>query len=180
MRTSTLFVLLALTSTAALAQVRTGSTVEASTQTQASTKAVSELDATDRVVQEIWGLTAEEMRRAKVLAQGPRRNFSVPNLSPLEILGIHARTDAERRQYAERFAKIFRADVERSIAWDRAYSEAMAKLYPNDPMISFDGLPKVQSSVGSADMGNVPRTQIIERPAPAPSSRVPARTSAKP
>ncbi|WP_287919149.1 integrating conjugative element protein [Comamonas sp.] len=178
MRASTLCVLLAMACTSAAAQVRTGSTVEASTQTNASTKAVSELDATDRVVQEIWGLSSEEMRRSKVLAQGPRRNFSVPNLSPLEILGIHARTDAERRQYAERFAKIFRADVERSIAWDRAYTEAMAKLYPNDPMISFDGMPKVQSSVGAADMGNVPRTQIIEHPAP--SSRVPARSSAKP
>lgn len=180
MRTSTLLVLVALTSSGALAQVRTGSTVEASTQTNASSKAVNELDATDRVVQEIWSLSAEEMRRVKVLAQGPRRNFSVPNLSPLEILGIHARNDAERRQYAERFARIFRADVERSIAWDRAYTEAMAKLYPNDPMISFEDLPKVQSSVGAADMGNVPRTQIIERPAPAPSSRVPARSPAKP
>lgn len=162
--------------TSVQAQVRASRTVEANSQASTIDKSITDLNATDRLVQDIWELTAEEMRRVKVLAQGPRRNFSVENLSPLEILGIHARTDDERRKYAERFAKIFRADVERSIAWERAYQEAMARLYPNDPMISFEGLPKVQSSVGAADLGNVPRSQIIEQPAP--SSRIPARAPA--
>lgn len=158
---------------AALAQLKTQQTQETSSRPVATVSALSVLDASDRVAQEVWGLSNDEMLRAKVLAQGPRRNFSVPNLSPLEILGIHARSSAERQQYAERFARIFRADVERSIAWDRAYQEAMAKLYPNDPMISYEGLPKVPATVGGADMLNVPRTQIIERPAP--SSPVPGR-----
>lgn len=153
------------------AQVRTQQTQVVSTRPAATESAATALDASDRLTQEIWGLSNDEMRRAKVLAQGPRRNFSVPNLSPLEILGIHARNEAERQQYAERFARIFRADVERSIAWDRAYQAAMAKLYPNDPVISFDGLPKVQATAGAADMVNVPRTQIIEKHAPA--SQVP-------
>jgi len=164
-RITTLLALLLAIYTPVHSQVRTGTTVEGSTQTAASSSALTQLDAADRVAQEVWGLSVEEMRRAKVLAQGPRKNFSVANLSPLEILGIHARNDAERRQYAERFARIFRADVERSIAWDRAYQQAMAKLYPNEPMVSYEGLPKVQSSVGAADMLNVPRTQIIEKPA---------------
>lgn len=153
------------------AQVRAQQTQISSTRPAATESAVTAIDASDRLTQEIWGLSNDEMRRAKILAQGPRRNFSVPNLSPLEILGIHARNDAERQQYAERFARIFRADVERSIAWDRAYQAAMAKLYPNDPVISFDGLPKVQATAGAADMLNVPRTQIIEKHAP--SSPVP-------
>lgn len=148
------------------AQVRTQQTQVTSSRPATSDTSVTTLDASDRVAQEIWGLSKDEMIRAKVLAQGPRRNFSVPNLSPLEILGIHARSNAERQQYAERFARIFRADVERSIAWDRAYQAAMAKLYPNDPMISYDGLPKVAATAGAADMVNVPRTQIIETHAP--------------
>lgn len=172
MRSTALLTLLFVIYAPVHSQVRTGATVEGSTQTSASSSALTQLDAADRVAQEVWGLSAEEMRRAKVLAQGPRKNFSVANLSPLEILGIHARNDAERRQYAERFARIFRADVERSIAWDRAYQEAMAKLYPNEPMVSYDGLPKVQSSVGAADMLNVPRTQIIEKPASSARSGV--------
>lgn len=155
------------------AQVRTQQTQEATSRPAATDASLTSLDAVDRVAQEVWGLSNDEVRRAKVLAQGPRRNFSVPNLSPLEILGIHARSNAERQQYAERFARIFRADVERSIAWDRAYQAAMAKLYPNDPVVSFDGLPKAQASVGAADMVNVPRSQIIEKHAP--SVPVPGR-----
>lgn len=149
------------------AQVRTQQTQVTSSRPAATDTSVTTLDASDRIAQEVWGLSNEEMLRAKLLAQGPRRNFSVPNLSPLEILGIHARSDSERQQYAERFARIFRADVERSIAWDRAYQAAMAKLYPNDPVISFAGLPKVQATAGAADMVNVPRSQIIEKHAPA-------------
>lgn len=151
---------------AAHAQVRTQHTQVTSSAPAATATSITTLDAADLVAQEVWGLSNEEMRRAKLLAQGPRRNFSVPNLSPLEILGIHARSNAERQQYAERFARIFRADVERSIAWDRAYQAAMAKLYPNDPVISFDGLPKVGATTGAADMLNVPRTQIIDKHAP--------------
>lgn len=54
------------------------------------------------------------MLRAKVLLLGPRKAFSVENLSPIETLGIHARSDAERRKYAEMFVRAFRSDVERS------------------------------------------------------------------
>lgn len=147
----------------ASAQVRTVRTTEASSTPVATPQARAQLDETARTVQQMWGLTAEEMQRAKILALGPRSNFSVKELSPLEILGIHARSDAERRQYAERMARIFHQDVERSIAWDREMQAAMARLYPNEPMVSFDGLPRVQSSVGAADMLNVPRTQIIEK-----------------
>lgn len=155
------------------AQVRTGRTAEASSTASTSSASRTQADTTDLQVQQIWGLTAEEMRRARVLALGPRGSFSVDKLSPLEILGIHARTDAERRQYAERLARIFHEDVARSIAWEREMAAAMARLYPNEPMVSYEGLPRVQSSVGAADVANVPRSQIVEQPAP--STRVPAR-----
>ncbi len=160
-------------SSPALAQVRTGRTAEASSTASTSSTSRTQADSTDLQVQQIWGLTAEEMRRAKVLALGPRGSFSVDKLSPLEILGIHARTDAERRQYAERLARIFHEDVARSIAWEREMAAAMARLYPNEPMVSYEGLPRVQSSVGAADVANVPRSQILEQPSLSP--RVPAR-----
>ncbi|WP_404299140.1 integrating conjugative element protein [Alicycliphilus denitrificans] len=152
------------------AQVRASQTIEASSTDAVGALARTQLDDTERHIQQMWGLSNDEMRRAKILAQGPRANFSVERISPLEILGIHARSDAERRQYAERLARIFHADVERSIAWDREMQAAMARLYPNEPMVSYDGLPKVQSSVGAADMNNIPRTQIIEKSATPPAS----------
>lgn len=125
-----------------------------------------QLNATDVLSANIWGLSKEEMLRAKILLQGPRKAFSVENLSPIEALGIHARSDAERRKYAEMFVRAFHTDVERSLAWNRAFTEAMARMYPNEPVVDFSRMPKVQASVGAADALNVPRSAIIETPGP--------------
>ncbi len=151
-----------------------GPTQESRSQTASTERKFSDLDDRDRVVAEIWGLSNEEMQRAKVLLQGPRAAFSVQNLSPVEALGIHARSDAERRRYAELFARAFHQDVERSLAWNSAYQEAIQRLYPNEPMVDFSGLPKVAAPVGSADALNVPRSMLLDNATPAPSSRVPA------
>ena len=141
-----------------------GKTQQARTQETSTQNVYTQMDDRDRLLGQIWGLTNEEMIRAKVLLEGPRKSFSVENLSPIEALGIHARTDAERRKYAEMFVRTFRSDVERSLAWNRAFSDAMARLYPNDPVIDYSQMPKVESSVGAADALNVPRSSIIEKP----------------
>ncbi len=141
---------------------QTQRTQEQRTDNHKSEHSATGLDSRDRMIAEIWGINQEEMTRAKLLAQGPRANFSVPNLSPLEVLGIHARNDTERRKYAEQFARIFHADVERSLAWNAAYEEAIARLYPNEKIVDFSGMPKVNAPVGSADAMNVPRSLINE------------------
>ncbi|MCR6480978.1 hypothetical protein NU688_32810 [Variovorax sp. ZS18.2.2] len=165
---------LALAVDGAAAQARPlGTTQEQKTQTNTREVGANELTARDRLIGDIWGLSHEEMARAKVLLQGPRANFSVENLSPVEALGIHARSDAERRKYAEMFARAFHADVERSLAWNSAYQEAIGRLYPNEPIVDFRGLPKVNAPVGSADAMNVPRSMLIE--GGAPSSAQPVR-----
>ena len=56
----------------------------------------SVLDPLDVVAAQYWGLTLEEMERAKLLMRGPRGAFSDPRISPVEVLGVHARSDAER------------------------------------------------------------------------------------
>ncbi len=151
-----------------------GRTQEQQAHERSNERRFFDLDERDRVIAEIWGLNAEEMQRAKLLLQGPRAAFSVANLSPVEALGIHARSEAERRKYAELFARAFHQDVERSLAWSSAYQEAIARLYPNEPVVDYSGQPKVAAPIGAADVLNVPRLQLIETPAPAPSSRVPA------
>lgn len=169
---------------AAVAQTAQQRIQEASSAASTTARGASDpneirLNATDLMSANIWGLTNEEMLRAKVLMMGPRKAFSVENLSPIEALGIHARNEAERKKYAEMFVRAFRADVERSLAWNRAFSEAMGRMYPNDPVVDFGRLPKVQSSVGAADALNVPRSSIIETPAagysPLPQSTRAAR-----
>ena len=106
------------------------------TQEAGSQNSYTTLSDRDRLLGQIWGLSNEEMTRAKILLEGPRKSFSVENLSPVEALGIHARTDAERRKYAEMFARAFHADVERSLAWNQAFTEAMGRLYPNEPIMT--------------------------------------------
>lgn len=154
-------------------QTEVSAVQERTSQAASSANATTGLNATDLVVAQIWGLTQEEMQRAKLLLKGPRASFSVEQLSPVEALGIHARTDAERRKYAEMFARAFHQDVERSIAWNAAFQEAMQRLYPNEAMVDYRGLPKVVAPIGSADAAGVPRSVVAD---PAPSARpLPAR-----
>ena len=89
------------------ARTQEGRTQTGRTQPAPTASGWTMLDERDRILAQIWNLSDEEMRRAKVLLEGPRKLFSVANLSPVEALGIHARTDAERRKYAEMFVRAF-------------------------------------------------------------------------
>ena len=60
--------------------------------------------------------------------RGPRGAFSVANISPLEVLGIHAETPAERRAYADRLVKLLYEDTERVLAFEREVQAAWQRL----------------------------------------------------
>jgi hypothetical protein len=119
-----------------------------------------QLTARDRAIAQMWNLSDDEMLRAKLLLLGPRGSFSVPGISPVEALGIHARSDAERQKYAELFARIQYADVQRVLAFQRAYDAAIGQLTSGQPMVSFKGLPKVDATEGAAEFMHVPRSQL--------------------
>lgn len=161
-------------SSGVLAQSRViNQTREQQTQTGESTqqgvaRIHSQLDANDLLVAQIWGLSNEEMVRAKVLLKGPRASFSVENLSPVEALGIHARDEKERVKYAEMFARALQADVERSLAWSRTFQEVQARLFPNQVVVDYSGQAPVAVPTATADMLGVPRTLVQD---PAPSAR---------
>ena len=72
---------------------------------------------------------------------GIRGSVSAANLSPIEVLGIHARTAAERRRYAERWAALMREDAERILAFQRAYDAAYRRLFPGESLIDAARLP---------------------------------------
>ncbi len=88
-----------------------------------------------------WGLSEIEWRRYKQLMQGIRGSISPPTISPIEVLGIHARDQDERRRYAERWARAMREDVSRILAFQLAYDEAGKRLYPNEQLIDINRLP---------------------------------------
>ena len=81
----------------------------------------------DRVATE-WGLQPQEWARYRELMDGPLGIYS-PNLDPLSALGIEARTDEERRRYAELQVQEARR-VEKLLAYQRAYDEAWQRLNP--------------------------------------------------
>ena len=74
--------------------------------------------------------------------QGIRGSISPPTISPIEVLGIHARDDAERQRYAEAWARLMHEDAERILAFQRAYDVAAKRLYSNEPLIDITRLPE--------------------------------------
>lgn len=89
----------------------------------------------------IWGLSLDEWQRYRTLMEGVRGSISPGTLSPIEVLGIHARDDAERRTYAERWAVIMRDDAERILAFQQAYDDAGRRLFPDEALIDVSRLP---------------------------------------
>jgi len=94
---------------------------------------------------ELWGLTETEWRRYRTLMQGIRGSISPPTLSPIEVLGIHARDEAERRRYADAWVRAMREDVARVLAFQRAYDEAGRRLYPGQLLIDPARVPRPES-----------------------------------
>lgn len=101
----------------------------------------SELTPSERARAQLWGLSATEWRRYRDLMAGIRGSISPATISPIEVLGIHARNDAERRRYAEQWAMLMRADAERILGFQRAYDEAGRVLYPGEQLIEWTRLP---------------------------------------
>lgn len=82
----------------------------------------------DRVASE-WGLQPQEWSRYRDLMDGPLGIYS-PNLDPLSVLGIEARSDEERRRYAELQVQVEARRVEKLLAYQRAYDDAWQRLNP--------------------------------------------------
>ncbi|MBR9910315.1 MAG: TIGR03759 family integrating conjugative element protein [Gammaproteobacteria bacterium] len=82
-----------------------------------------------------WGLDDTEWQRYRTLMQGIRGSVSPASLSPIEVLGIHARSTEELQRYAEQWAVLMREDAERILAFQRAYDDAQRRLFPNSVLI---------------------------------------------
>jgi hypothetical protein len=130
--------------------------------------------ASDAALAQLWGLTLPEIQRARMLMQGPRGAFSSPQLSPIEALGIHARTDAERDRYARLFARATYEDTQRVLAWSRVAQAELERLAAGQPVLSFDGVPKAAVSYEAADMLGVSRTAVVPPKRPGSSASAPA------
>jgi len=133
--------LLVLTGSVAVAQDATTRSETTTTETRQT-----ELSASDIERARAWSLSETEWRRYEHLMQGIRGSVSPSTLSPIEVLGIHARDEAERRQFAERWAIAMHEDAERILKFQRAYDEAAERLFPGqtliDTTILYGGTPR--------------------------------------
>jgi len=108
----------------------------------ASPTATNTLSETERVRARTWGLSETEWRRYEALMQGIRGSISPSTISPIEVLGIHARDAAERRRYAQVWARAMYEDADRILAFQHAYDAASKQLYPNELLIDMSRLPE--------------------------------------
>lgn len=92
-----------------------------------------------------WGLTPQEWRRYQALMDGPRGIYS-PGLDPLTALGIEAKSAEERRRYAELQVRAERQRVDKELAYQLAYDQAFARLYPNEKIIQISSNPTSPAS----------------------------------
>lgn len=105
------------------------------TGTDAASQDYSRLSESERIRALSWHLSETEWLRYRQLMDGVRGSISPETISPIEVLGIHARDESERQRYAERWAQIMHEDAERILAFQHAYDAAIRRLYPGEPMI---------------------------------------------
>ncbi|MFA7388391.1 MAG: TIGR03759 family integrating conjugative element protein [Thiohalobacteraceae bacterium] len=85
-----------------------------------------------------WGLRLDEWAHYRELMRGPLGVHS-PNIDPLTALGIEARSDEERRRYAELQVQVEARRVEKLLAYQRAYDAAWQRLYPDLQRVALPG-----------------------------------------
>ena len=93
-----------------------------------------------------WGLRTEEWMRYRLLMQGPL-GLRSPNLDPLTALGIEARTDEERRRYAELQVQVEARRVQKLLAYQRAYDAAWQRLYPKMQRVELAEPPRRSTAI---------------------------------
>jgi len=91
-----------------------------------------------------WGLTPQEWTRYQTVMAGPRGIYS-PGLDPLTALGIEAKSAEERRRYAELQGQ----RIDKELAYQRAYDQAFARLYPNEKVIQISSGPTSPAGSGT-------------------------------
>jgi integrating conjugative element protein (TIGR03759 family) len=106
--------------------------------------------------------------------QGPLGIYS-PNLDPLSALGTDARSDEERRRYAELQVQAEAQRVEKLLAYQRAYDEAWQRLQPGVQRVNMP-----DASPGQADnaISRSNRTAVFVRDNCAPCEQAVQRLQA--
>lgn len=97
---------------------------------RATTSSTTATPPTRQELAEIWDLSLKEWDRYRRLRRGHTRRIA-ERADPLTLLGAHARSDEERRRYAEQLARRLHDYTHGVQAFARAYSDAYKRLFPD-------------------------------------------------
>ena len=134
--------------------VSLSSTPNTATGTDTSLMEHSILSDAEQVRARTWHLSETEWQRYRQLMQGIRGSISPGTISPIEVLGIHARDEAERQRYAERWAQTMHEDAERILAFQHTYDAAIRHLYPGELLIDSSRLPEPSEKTRRLEPGD--------------------------
>ena len=96
----------------------------------------------------VWGLTDEEEKRYLALMQNRSAVFYEGlHLTPIDILGLNARNEAERAHFARLGAAIEAQKVAQNLAWNSAFYKAYNEIFKQDTVVSSDFDPTPFSPV---------------------------------
>lgn len=94
-----------------------------------------------------WGLSQDDYQRYQSLMNGPR-GIQSPGLDPLSTLGIEARSQAERRQYAEKWVKEEFARTQKELDFQREVTAAWKRLYPETLAVNMGNAAGIAHDTG--------------------------------
>lgn len=91
----------------------------------------------------VWNLTSEEETRYVLLMQNKSKiYYEGLRQTPIDILGLNARNEAERNHFAELAVRQEAQKVAQNIAWNNAFHKAYNALFANVPVVGdFDPSP---------------------------------------
>ncbi|MYC26017.1 MAG: TIGR03759 family integrating conjugative element protein [Gammaproteobacteria bacterium] len=113
-----------------------------STSTVDTSSKLLEVSSTNLSLLDQWQLSEQEWSRYEELMEGIRGRLSQSNISPIEVLGIHARSETERTHYARIWARMMREDAIRVLQFQRAYDIEARALNQDEPLIDVSLLPE--------------------------------------
>lgn len=91
----------------------------------------------------VWGLSEDEEKRyLALMANRSAVFYEGLHLTPLDILGINARNEAERVHFAEMLAQMEAQKTVQNLAWNSAFHKAYNALFKDVPVVGDDFDPR--------------------------------------
>lgn len=111
----------------------------------------------------VWGLTSQEYVRYQELMTGPRGYVSIERITPIEVLGIEARTNFEREKYARLYAKMMLNEAEKGLAFTRAVTEAYGNILGDTPSVNHARINELRRAHNKTRYPDLPLQKVLNR-----------------